>query len=193
VFLSHTSELDQFPPDRSFVAAAQSAVSRAGDAIVEMSSFPASHRLPAAVCEDLVRASDVLVVIAGFQYGSTVPDRPEQSYVELEVDTAGDAGVPRLVFLLGDEAHGPAGLFVDPTGGSRQRAFRERLQHCGVTATFTSPAELETNVLHALTALARDASTTPTRKGRSPQVLVTHSRGTQVGDNNYQVNNFTDR
>src|SRR5215468_7632196 len=104
VFVSHTSELAAFPEKQSYVEAACVAVRRAGGVAVEMADFGARDQRSPEVCRAEVLGCDVYLVVIGFRYGTPVPGRDDRvSYVEFEFDVAGEAGMPRLVFLL-DEA-----------------------------------------------------------------------------------------
>ncbi len=159
VFLSHTSELRNFPAGgKSYVAEAERAISAAGHVIVEMADFPADCRPAAQVCEERVRGCDVYVGVLGTRYGSPVRDKPEVSYTELEFDTATAAGLPRLVFVL-DTAAADVGIpldqLIDHASGARQVAFRRRVQASGlVTQPFASPDQLGRLVERSLRELA---------------------------------------
>ena len=137
------------------MAAAEAAVSRAGDAIADMAYFPVRDDKPADYCRAQVRGCDIYVGLIGLRYGSPVRDRPEVSYTELEFEAATEAGLPRLVFLLDEDAAVPIPpgrlLDGDPALQARQRDFRARVLDSGVMAgKFTSPEQLELLVSHAL-------------------------------------------
>lgn len=178
VFLSHTDELGAHPRPRSYVAAAEAAVAARGHAVVDMGQFTAGSESPADYCAARVRRSDVYVGLIGLRYGSPVRDKPELSYTELEYDAARDAGIPRLVFLLDEEATAtglPASAVIDRPYGHRQDAFRSRLRDDDVMCpTFDSPDRLQALVYQALVErLPPDPSPDHRRPGASvaPEVL----------------------
>jgi len=76
VFISHTSELREFPKGASYVAAVERAISAAEHVIVDMADFPVTDQPPAQVCVERVQNCDVYVGVLGTRYGSPVPDRP---------------------------------------------------------------------------------------------------------------------
>jgi WD40 repeat protein len=177
VFLSHTSELRKYPQERSFVAAAERAVIRAGATVLDMEYFPAREGKPAEYCRQQVRQAQVYVGIIGFLYGSTVRDEPERSYTELEFDTASELGLPRLIFLLDEEAvlPLPQSYLSDPEYAKRQRAFRKRISDADMTVRrVESPADMELLLFQALIDLGVQVaeSTPPDRSAYSRQVSL---------------------
>jgi hypothetical protein len=158
VYLSHTSELRQFPPGRSFVEAAEAAVMRAGDVVADMAYFTARDDELVAYIEETMRGCDLYVGLIGTRHGSPVAGRPEVSYTELEFNIATGAGLPRLVFLLDTDAADvgiPLVELIDPQYGARQAAFRGRIldrsYNEGTTVgKFASPEQLELLLYQAL-------------------------------------------
>lgn len=185
VFLSHTSELGEFPSGRSFVDAAAAAVSRAGAAVTDMRFFSAGDDKPSAYSRQLVRSCDVYVGIIGLRYGSPVRDEPHLSYTELEFETATEAGLERLVFML-DDAEAvpiPPSRLLDDEHDRRakQQVFRERLRNSDVMIrAFSSPEELEIEVLQALQALRPRRQTKAARPVRLPARPLLVGRSQEV-------------
>ncbi len=158
VFISHTSELRDFPGGRSYVAAVERAIAAAGHVVVDMADFAAADEAPAQLCAEKVRGCEVYVGVLGTRYGSPVRDMPEVSYTELEFETATEAGLDRLVFLLDTDADDvgiPPSKLIDSEFGARQAAFRRRVQDSGLTTqSFANPDALRRLVGDSLRDLA---------------------------------------
>lgn len=169
-FVSHTSDMAEYPRARSFVRAAMDAVARAGYVPVDMSLFPAGSETPEEYCRRRVGSCEVYVGVIGFRYGSLVPDT-DISYTELEFDAATEGDVPRLLFLLDEDAPIPPSM-VD-RDQSRVYLFRERLNKAGiVTVKFASAEDLDGKILHALHSLARFGNGNPDGTGGGAGVRV---------------------
>ena len=177
VFVSHTSELRDFPKRRSYAAAVERAVSACGHVVVDMADFPAADLPAAELCRERVRECQVYVGVLGTRYGSPVRDMPEVSYTELEFDTATAAKLPRLIFLLDTDADDvgiPPSKLIDHEFGARQEAFRRRVRDSGlVTQTFTDPGTLGQLVERSLRELAQQRHRVGRRPGgQVPAVVV---------------------
>jgi tetratricopeptide (TPR) repeat protein len=158
VFVSHTSELRDFPAGKSYVAAVERAISASGHVIVDMADFAAASRPAAEECREQVRSCDVYVGVLGTRYGSPVRDSRRVSYTELEFDTATDANLKRLVFMLDTEAVDvgiPVSRLIDLKYGARQEKFRCRVRDSDlVVQLFSDPSRLGQLVERSLLALA---------------------------------------
>ncbi len=176
MFLSHTSELRDFPKGQSYMAAVERAVSAAGHVVVNMTDFPAADQAPAELCAERVRGCEVYVGVLGTRYGSPVRDRPEMSYTELEFAAATEAGLGRLVFVLDTSAENvgiPVSALIDHEFGARQAAFRARVQEGGlVTQSFTDPATLGQVVERSLRELAEKHRRSGIQRGLVPGTVV---------------------
>lgn len=174
VFVSHPSDMAQFPEGRSFVQAVLDAVGRAGMAPVDMRFFAAGADPPAAYCRQRVRQCEVYIAVIGFRYGTIVPGEAV-SYTELEFGEATTAGLPRLVFLLGDTDGVPA-MLADADRGPAER-FRQRLRDAGLLVReFSSAADLELEVFHALRNLA-DGPQLAVLPEQGPRGVAPHMAG----------------
>lgn len=158
MFISHTSELRDYPARGSYVAAVEQAIAAAGHVPVDMAGFPAADQPPARLCAELVRGCDVYLGVLGTRYGSPVRDKPEVSYTELEFDTATGEGLDRLVFLLDTETADvgiPPSALMDHQFGARQAAFCRRVRASELTTrSFGNPGELGQLVERSLRSLA---------------------------------------
>jgi tetratricopeptide (TPR) repeat protein len=179
VFVSHTSELREFPAAGSYVAAVERAISACGHVVVDMADFPAADQVPADLCRERVGTCEVYVGVLGIRYGSPVRDAPEVSYTELEFDTATEAGLDRLMFFLDTNAADvgiPLSRLIDTEFGARQAHFRRRVRECGlVTQVFADPATLGQLVERSLRELAEQLRRHDSDAGRGgpvPAVVV---------------------
>ncbi|WP_170068218.1 tetratricopeptide repeat protein [Arthrobacter ruber] len=151
VFISHTSELQEYPQGGSYIDAVKGAISRAGHVIVDMAEFPSTNAPPAEECIRRAQDCDVFLGVLGARYGSWVKGGPNLSYTELEYEAATEADKPRLMFAIDLDAPSlgiPPNQLIDPECWKQQKAFRDRIT--GMTQRFTNPDHLAMLVADSL-------------------------------------------
>lgn len=185
-FVSHTSDMAEYPGNRTFARAAMDGVVRAGMAPVDMQYFAARDVSPADYCRARVQDCEVYLAVVGFRYGSLVPGQAV-SYTELEFEAASAAGLPRLVFLMEGIPEAAEGL-ADPDRGAVE-GFRRRLRETGlIIRHFATADSLELEVFHALSELADDTAAvrtlprdTASFTGREPELQDVADAAAGVG------------
>jgi hypothetical protein len=122
-----------------------------GHDAIAMEDYVATDLRPVDKCLEDVAASDLYVGIFAFAYGY-VPDtaNPDgKSITELEYRKAGDAGVPRLIFLVKEGAPWPTSVIdalVAGKNGQRILDLRKELERTHTDSFFESAEELARKV-----------------------------------------------
>lgn len=127
--------------------AVQAALRKLGAVDVSMENFGAREERPLEECVRLVKEeSDAFVGIYAHRYGF-VPDGHDRSISELEYRAAGDAALPRFIYIV-DENHPWRPAFID-RGDSADRltAFKKSLLKRHMCQTFGTEDQLATKVV----------------------------------------------
>jgi hypothetical protein len=116
--------------------------------VIAMEDYVATDQRPLDKCLNDVATCDIYVGIFAWRYGY-IPDQdnPEQrSITELEYRKAGEVGIPRLIFILKDDASWPTTLTDYKTGeGDRGKCietFRNELMKEKTVSFFENPDDL---------------------------------------------------
>jgi hypothetical protein len=152
--------------------------------IISMEDYVASDAYPLHKCLADVAGCDVYVGLAGWRYGY-VPDKEnpkQQSITELEYRKAGDAGLPRLLFLANPTAAWPDEFKDSHTGegkgGQWIAAFRAELETERLVSYFRTPDHLAGLVSVAVQQCRENASKQARIKRHFRTLLTkTKSRG----------------
>ncbi len=114
-----------------------------------MEHLPASDADAIAKSMRLVNEADLYLGIFAFRYGY-IPKGHSISLTEMEYQRAVERGIPRLIFLM-DKKHPLTADDVETgEGATKLQALRASLQTERVVNFFTSPAQLQAQVIHTL-------------------------------------------
>src|SRR2546423_233075 len=114
-----------------------------------MEYLPASDADAIAKSLELVDKADVYLGVFAYRYGYE-PSGHEVSITEMEYNRAVEHGIPRLIFLMGEDHDiKPRDKDTGPKADKLER-LRTRLGKEQVVNFFNSPADLRAQVIHSL-------------------------------------------
>lgn len=114
-----------------------------------MEHLPARDDDAIAASLELVDEADLYLGVFAHRYGY-VPAGHDVSITQMEYERAVERGIPRLIFLMGDDHPIKAGDVEAGAGQEKLRALKERLLADQVVRYFDSPADLRADVIHSL-------------------------------------------
>ena len=119
-----------------------------------MEHWPAADAKALKFCLDKVNQADVFVGIYAHRYG-WIPPGASTSITELEYDRAVERGIPRYLFVMGEQHPILAKNIEKGSGAEALEAFKQRIGGERVWKTFDNVDQLHAHVLHALSANAK--------------------------------------
>jgi len=129
------------------------------DACLRMGMFPVMMEHQPARDEDaiteslrLVNDADIYICVVGFRYGY-VPAQYNNSITEIEYDRAVERGIPRLVFIMGEDHAIKRNDVETGEGAAKLAEFKSRLKKDRVVGFFNSPEELRALVIQSLASI----------------------------------------
>jgi Domain of unknown function (DUF4062) len=127
--------------------AIRSALRRMGLDDIAMETYTAGEERPVDRCLDDVRSADIYIGVLAWRYGF-VPAGGHTSITELEYRAAGEAGIPRLIFVLDSDAPWPRSAMDKDS--ARIEAFRDHVRDAHLCDPFTSTEDLRAKVAEAV-------------------------------------------
>jgi formylglycine-generating enzyme required for sulfatase activity len=121
--------------------AAAQAVRSMGHIAIGMEDYVASDSRPVDKCLDDVRSCDVYMGIFAWRYGF-IPNGYDKSITHLEYEAAGNAGIPRLIFLLKSSAPWPRDKMEKGKGAEKIEKLRNELRENHTVNFFANADQL---------------------------------------------------
>jgi hypothetical protein len=105
-------------------------------------------------CLAQVRESSYFVLILGWRYGY-IPEGSERSIVELEFDTAVEAGIPRFCFIIDDRQPVSPKHIETGVGAEKLRRFKIKVENAHLVSRFSTPEDLAQSLIVSISVLNR--------------------------------------